>query len=480
MKKGNILGGKYKIEKVIGKGGTSSVYLARNIILDNLWAIKEYPQPDLYSLEFQEFLILKNLSHPMLPRIADFFEEKGFVYIVMDYIEGINLLDYIKNSGLIPEKKLILWTKDLLDVLAYLHDKNPPVIYRDLKPSNIILDKEERLRLIDFGSARLSKDYKTEDTLYIGTKGYAAPEQYGFGISDERTDLYNLGMTLFHLATGVHPIRIERSNFGKVLRKSGVSAWFTNFILNLCEPDPKKRPQNTGEALKKINHRFNLKSLIFANSRTKNNRKLKDVIAVASVLPNTGVTSFCLMLGCFFRNMGFQTVLAELNASGDFKKIRNCLNQACTLKRIMENSFEAEGLLFYHDLEDSSTISRKEVDILILDLGHIKNSRGLGELNRADIKLVLCPDVPWKFDYIENFNEKFRSNLQDEWIYIFKTPVDKKPAVGLLRKKCNLSRAVVFPFSDFNFSKDMEKQIGKSLEEVYKLSGQKVCFEPGA
>ena len=130
----------------------------------------------------------------------------------MDYIEGTNVSDLLNNTGIIPQNTLVNWTLALLDVLDYLHKRNPPVIYRDLKPGNLIVDDSGRLRLVDFGSARFHNQEADDDTVYIGTRGYAAPEQYGAGQSDHRTDLYNLGMTLFHLATGTHPISIPRNH----------------------------------------------------------------------------------------------------------------------------------------------------------------------------------------------------------------------------------------------------------------------------
>ena len=127
-----------------------------------------------------------------MPRIADLTEDKENYYIVMDYISGSNLLKIIDSQGKVPEKILLKWTEDLLGVLMYLHSRIPPIIYRDLKPANIIVDDSGTLRLVDFGTARYHTNEVTEDTVYIGTQGYAAPEQYGIGQSDQRTDLFNL------------------------------------------------------------------------------------------------------------------------------------------------------------------------------------------------------------------------------------------------------------------------------------------------
>ena len=151
---GSVLFNKYSIVEALGRGGTSTVYLAENIILSNYWAIKVLSKENAWlSAELDEIDMLKNLSHPMLPRIADMAEDNDNYYIIMDYIEGTNVSDLLNNTGIIPQNTLVNWTLALLDVLDYLHKRNPPVIYRDLKPGNLIVDDSGRLRLVDFGSA---------------------------------------------------------------------------------------------------------------------------------------------------------------------------------------------------------------------------------------------------------------------------------------------------------------------------------------
>jgi serine/threonine protein kinase len=204
-----LLGGRYKLVKILGKGGMSTVYLAENINLGTFWAIKKISKNANIAKELPvESNILKKLNHPALPRIIDIIENEENIYIVQDFIEGTSLDKEIEKSGNFPEKKVAEWAKQICDVLIYLHSFKPnPIIYRDMKPSNIILTPWGDIKLVDFGIAREYKENRKNDTVYIGTRGYAAPEQYGGGQSNVTTDIYSFGVTLFHLLTGEGPDR---------------------------------------------------------------------------------------------------------------------------------------------------------------------------------------------------------------------------------------------------------------------------------
>ena len=208
LKIGSVIDGKYKILNIVGKGGMSIVYLAMNEKVNKQWAIKEVLKKDYRNFEMdkKEIEMMKCLKHPNLPAIVDVIEGTGGLLIVMDYIEGQSLEDIVRSYGAQREEMVISWAKQLCGVLCYLHTRTPPIIYRDMKPSNIILRPDGKLMLIDFGAAREYKEETIKDTVLLGTRGYAAPEQYrSDGQSDERTDLYSLGVTLFRLFTGAEP-----------------------------------------------------------------------------------------------------------------------------------------------------------------------------------------------------------------------------------------------------------------------------------
>ena len=208
---GSVIAGKYKILNVIGRGGMSIVYLAMNEKVNKPWAVKEVIKNDDYDykLELQEIEMMKKLKHPHLPSIVDVIEKDDSLLIVMDYIEGQTLETIFEEIGAQSQEIVLDWGKQLCDVLDYLHTRKPAVIYRDIKPGNVILKPDGNLVLIDFGAAREYKPEKNKDTISLGTRGYAAPEQYWEeGQSDERTDVYCLGVMLFQFLTGEMPQEI--------------------------------------------------------------------------------------------------------------------------------------------------------------------------------------------------------------------------------------------------------------------------------
>lgn len=472
MKQKELLGGKYKIIDVIGKGGTSVVYLAENLSLNKFWAVKALDKTDpWYPYEIQEITILKSLDHPILPRIVDLLEDDSFSYIVMDYFTGTNLLDYISANGKVPEDKLMEWTRALLDVFAYLHSMNPPVIYRDMKPANLIVDHDGRLKLVDFGTARLHREDASEDTIYIGTQGYAAPEQYGMGQSDARTDLYNLGMTLFHLATAIHPLKADKSSYDTLLKRAGLSGFMTDYIMTLIQSRPEKRPLSAQDALTRLNR--GSRGLKLSNKeKVKTFNGYRGIIALGAVLPHTGLTTLCLQLAVYFKKEGYHVALAEANTSGDMVRLKEVFDQAGRLKASSEAYFEAEGLYFYPAVQDVSRIPRKELDITILDLGPIKNERVVREFNRADVKMILCPNALWKAEAFLQFKEQFMPYNHGDWVYTLYGPSQNEMQ---RHKSTNRSETFVsFPFlqEPFNYSKkDIEL-----TRQALKQAGLRASF----
>lgn len=214
---GSVVDEKYKILNKIGQGGMSVVYLALNERANKTWAIKEVRKDGVQDFTavkqglIVETNILKSLSHKYLPSIIDVIDDEDTFIIVMDYIEGKSLNKVLQESlerdNLpIGVKDVISWGIQLCDVLYYLHTREHPIIYRDMKPANVMLKPNGEISLIDFGTARVFKTGNSEDTTCLGTPGYAAPEQYGGnGQSRPQSDIYCLGATLHHLITGRNP-----------------------------------------------------------------------------------------------------------------------------------------------------------------------------------------------------------------------------------------------------------------------------------
>ena len=187
-----------------------AVYQARDLNRQTICAIKEMSlsmvPPEERAKAVQNFKaeakMLAGLYHPNLPTFSDFFTEGQRHFLVMEYIDGITLDGYLeRNHGPFPERRVLGWARQLCDVLTYLHSQKPAIIFRDMKPGNIMLTPSGRVKLIDFGIARFFRHASSQDTQLLGTPGYAPPEQYGKAQTDERSDIYSLAMTLFQLMT---------------------------------------------------------------------------------------------------------------------------------------------------------------------------------------------------------------------------------------------------------------------------------------
>ncbi|MBR5510434.1 MAG: serine/threonine protein kinase [Lachnospiraceae bacterium] len=256
---GSVVDEKYKILNVIGKGGMSVVYLAMNEKANKPWAIKEVIKNDYkdFNVDKKEIEMMKKLKHSHLPSIIDVIEGGNSLLIVMDYVEGRSLDDLFVEHGAQPQDTVIDWAKQLCDVLSYLHSQNPPIIYRDMKPANVMLRPDGNVMLIDFGAAREYKPQNLKDTISLGTRGYAAPEQYREdGQSDARTDIYCLGVMLFQLLTGMNPHELQPIRNIKPELSSGLEA----IIAKCTQVNKEDRYQSCAELLYALEHYWELDS----------------------------------------------------------------------------------------------------------------------------------------------------------------------------------------------------------------------------
>lgn len=214
LKIGQVLG-RYKILDILGQGGNGVVYLAKDMSLEKKWAIKQICK----DIKREEALIMRDLDHPGIPRITEQIEDETYFYIVMDFCKGESLWQYCRKRN-VSADEIIIWGVQLCDILIYLHRQNPPVIFRDVKPGNIMRGEDGRLKLIDFGIAKTGllvgdENGESENRKEAkGTKGFAAPEQYE-GRYSVQSDVYNLGASLLWCMNGIGCRDLRR-----VLRKA--------------------------------------------------------------------------------------------------------------------------------------------------------------------------------------------------------------------------------------------------------------------
>lgn len=250
-----LLNGRYEIVETVGGGGMGAVYKAFDFQQDRLVAVKEMSDQALgaghreqAAEQFRrEALLLQALSHPNLVKVTDTFSEGRRHYLVMDFVDGQALPALIAPQQEGWQEQVRAWALQLCDVLAYLHGRQPPVIFRDLKPDNILLPNgEERLKLIDFGIARFFDPAKERDTVAIGTPGYMAPEAF-YGQTDARSDLYSLGVTLHTLLTGFDPAQAPWQLPSVAELAPHVAEDLAQIVAHAIELDPEQRFQTAQE-----------------------------------------------------------------------------------------------------------------------------------------------------------------------------------------------------------------------------------------
>lgn len=256
----SIIQGRYRVIRTLGQGGLGSVFLCQDLRLTGKqWAVKRMnpPSPHLaerFRASFQrEAAVLSRLLHPNLPLLVDYFEEEGNAYLVMEFVDGHDLAHEVRQNGPLSEGEAFRHGRLLLELLSWLHHHEPPIIFRDLKPENLICDREGVLKLIDFGMAwRLGSDRRAE-TVRSGSVGYAAPELWDETAQpDQRSDVYSWGATLVFLLTGRIP---TPQNPGAAL--TGASATVSpeaQAILSRClQPRPADRYASADAVLEDVN-----------------------------------------------------------------------------------------------------------------------------------------------------------------------------------------------------------------------------------
>lgn len=259
MYEGYIIQRRYEIIDVIKEGGMGCVYKARDIRLDRECAVKEMlsndaPEDQQYAVKRfeEEALMLSKLRHIGLPVVMDYFVEHGRYYLVMDFIKGEDLENILEelDGKPVEEDKVINCAIQILEVLDYLHNQAPPIVYRDLKPGNIMIrDHDKRAVLIDFGIARTIASDSTTTKTIIGTFGYCAMEQVK-GKPEPRSDIYSMGATMHHMLTGIQPQLLTIEPLEQV--NPNVSKKLARIVMKALQEDPGKRFSSAKEMIEAL------------------------------------------------------------------------------------------------------------------------------------------------------------------------------------------------------------------------------------
>ncbi len=378
-----LIDGKYRILKKIGEGGMSAVYLAEDIRLERLRAVKKAvksgrSEEGYYELSIMaEANILKKLKSPYLPEIFDIVEEEGFLYIVMEYIEGVTLGEILKKDGAVSQETVIKWAIQLCSVLIYLHSQQPPIIYRDLKPENIMLRNDGRIKLIDFGIAREYKYENNNDTMCLGTKGYAAPEQFGRkGQTDNRTDIYCLGVTLYHLLTGKNPCEAPFRIYPIRYWNSGLSAGLETIINKCTQQNPEDRYQDAEKLMTALNN-YEKEDIDFKNRIVKRLILCKILVVISALFFLTGCIFYCFGKDDIYRK--YENLINCADKSTKKDEIFEYIKEATLIMPECEESYN----LLIATIKEDGCMDREEEEVLIgiitpnLDIIHTSDDYGI-------------------------------------------------------------------------------------------------------
>lgn len=468
-----VISGRYKILQLLGKGGVSSVYKGLHLKLNLHVAIKCIPKDDSdMHVRSKEVEILKQLKHPGLPIIYDVEEDDGYFYLVQEFVKGFTLTERLKQRGPISGSDAIKIVLDLIDVLEYLHlYSDGPIIHRDIKPDNIMLSDHGEVILIDFGIARTYNASQSNDTTYLGTAGFAAPEQYGKGQSDARTDIFAFGMTLYVLLTGDFDLSNFRCDHWEKETNLG-STDTDKTLLEIIRKSTQFHPEDRFDSVKSIRIllEFHEKSetvllshtetqSLTHSSGTVDNRKRmatvkRTIVGIKGSRPGLGVTYTCLGLAVALKKMGYTVTVVLSSQSKVYASLHHYFLGGLKNESLTDNCCQIDGITFYrYDFQSGlGNLLGSNCDYYLIDSGA---DEGLHqEWIRAHIRIMLLSSALWHLKANEETFIRYKA-LKDIR-YLFQ-PIDRKILKSIL-SSANIPNEeydiVPFVWNPFDSSED--------------------------
>ncbi|ANS74634.1 hypothetical protein AWM70_08585 [Paenibacillus yonginensis] len=430
LENGTLLAGRYRIVRHTGSGGSSHVYVASDLKLPGkLWAVKQtLAAPGGAGRMEEETGVLIALDHPRFPRIVDFFQEDegdeeankegkpescgDYLYLVMDYIEGVTLEEHVRGGQSLREEEIIRLADQICDGLHYLHTREPAIIYRDLKPSNLMVEQGKEIRFIDFGTARAYKPQLTEDTIQLGTVGFAAPEQYLGKQSDARTDLYALGAIMLYMAS-----RGRYTQWPKDARsfdRKELSQGLARLIRKLLSYEAEERVQTALEVKREL---LMLQPAYSAGQKTAESADRPFLIAITGAASGLGTTHLAFLLAHSLSSHFSKVSYVEWN---ERPSTLAGLQTASAASAFTGKGMGHRRIAYYKKPSKAEWLQLlgEGYGLILMDMGTTHSKESLEEFTRADLQIVVLPSGHWRRNEISSCSQRLSGYAGRKRVYV--------------------------------------------------------------
>ncbi|MBT2287932.1 serine/threonine protein kinase [Paenibacillus albidus] len=483
LSRGQIIGERYRIAGHIGSGGMSHVYLAEDLRLPGkYWAVKEsLSAGEAEGMLQAEAELLTGLQHPRIPRTVDYYppDHEGYCYLIMDYIEGITLNQFMKEyAGPLPAPLVLLLAGHLLEVLQYLHRQHPPIVYCDLKPSNIILDGNQELVLIDFGIARsLRTGIGEKDTVKLGTVGFAAPEQYGGGENRPAADLYGLGALMLYMATGGMCSRWET---GMEARLQGrIPDGLIPVIRRLLRYRPEERYQEASEVLQALERIVQELPASGKPVHGRNKSSCTSVIALLGVSPGLGTTHTSLAVCRYLSRCGATAWVDYAPDSPVYSRLDNLMGGKAISRhgRDGQAAVTWEGADYWKRPQNGELAELLEgtYRYVVLDLGSGGYEGALEAFIHCDTPVLIASGADWRLEEVLVWLRRQAIQPQRHWRVGL--PLSSPSAAMLLQEVLGVGQVFELPLQRDPFT--YKGKLTEALQALLKdTTGGKVPGRP--
>lgn len=474
LSEGQVMGERYRILKRIGSGGMSHVYLAEDMRLKGKqWAIKESVRSEELHTDIQaEAELLISLHHPCLPRVVDFYisDNDGYSYLIMDFIDGCTLSEYMEDhTGPMPVEVIMRTAKQLLEVLSYLHGHNPPIIYRDLKPSNIMFTTKNELMLIDFGIARSFRRGGLEDTVKLGTVGFAAPEQYGNGQSQPASDLYGLGALLLYMATGGQCSNWQPGMEGRL--NGYLPKGLIPILRRLLRHLPEERYASADIVLETLGiieaEFFDAEKSVTAYTVLSADKSETTVVALLGVARGLGTTHTSFLISSYLSHKG-ATAWVELSPhSLVYERVVSLLDsQVKVVPNAGEHAaFAWKGVHYWKRPAngDISELLDGTYQFVVVDLGLGEYKGAYETFKQSDAPLLIASGADWRLEETLVWLKHKGLKPEEKWRMLL--PLANKSSARLLQSAIGVGKVYSLPLQSSPFQR-RDKRMEEFLDDV--------------